>query len=52
MHGQVGIAEAEPGFATELLQCLHEGPGFVTPAPAGFRVDQTGQGVEGGIYIW
>ncbi len=41
MHGQIAVAELEPGLAAELLQRAHEGPGLVLAAPARRRIVET-----------
>ena len=51
MHGEVAVAEPEPGLAAELLERRHERPGLVAAAPAGLRIVETGQRIGQGVEV-
>src|SRR5215475_4735942 len=46
MHGEVAIAESEPGLAAEAAYRLHEIPAFAGAAPAAFHVGKTAEGID------
>ena len=46
VHGEVAVAELEPGFAAELAKRLHEVPRFAGSAPPALAIRHAAQRVQ------
>src|SRR5207302_198856 len=51
MQREIRVAEPEPRLAADRLERSHEVPGFVAPAPALFRVSESGKRVERSVDV-
>src|SRR5215469_3439548 len=51
MECKVGITQTKPGLAADTLEGFHEVPGLIAPAPALFRMRETGKRIKRRIYI-
>ncbi len=51
VNGQIPVTQAEPGLATQLLQCFQAVPALILAAPTQFRIAEPRERIGHGVQV-